>query len=150
MELLYREITEQIIGAAFEVYRELGYGFLERVYQRAMVVELGLRGLSISTEPANRVFFKDVCVGNFAADLLVNEKVIVELKVAGELNEADQAQLINELHAIRKEVGLLINFGRKGVEFRRAVNQKEEVASAESAKSVAQDKNPHPRNPRNP
>jgi len=123
MELLYKDLTEKIIGAAFEVHKALGHGFLEKVYQRAMVVELRLRGLLVTSEPSDRVFFKDVCIGEYAADLLVEEKVVVELKVAGEFNPADLAQLINELHVIRKEVGLLINFGRKGVEFRRAVNQ---------------------------
>jgi GxxExxY protein len=121
-ELLYKELTEQIIGAAFEVYRLLGYGFLEKVYQRAMIVELGLRGLKATAEPSSRVFFKDVCVGDYAADILVEDKVIVELKVAGDLNPADQAQLINELYTLRYEVGLLINFGRTGVKFKRAVN----------------------------
>jgi GxxExxY protein len=123
VELLHKELTEQIIGAAFEVYRALGYGFLEKVYQRAMVVELRLRGMVVDAEPSDEVFFKGERVGDYAADLLVDGKVIVELKVAAELNPADQAQLINELHVLRREVGLLINFGRKGVEFKRAVNQ---------------------------
>ena len=123
MELLHKEITEQIIGAAYEVYRVLGYGFLEKVYQRAMVVELEKRGLKVQSEPPAQVFFKEVNVGDYCADLLVEGKVVVELKVAWELNPADEAQLINELLAIRREVGLLINFGREGVQFRRAVNQ---------------------------
>ncbi|MFZ4395612.1 MAG: GxxExxY protein [Kiritimatiellia bacterium] len=130
MELLHKEITEQVIGAAYEVYKILGYGFLEKVYQRAMVVELQKRGLKVVTEAPADVFFKDVRVGEYFADLLVEGNVVVELKVAGELNSADLAQMINELHAIRKEVGLLINFGRTGVEFRRAVNQKTTTAPA--------------------
>ncbi|MGD9780922.1 MAG: GxxExxY protein [Kiritimatiellia bacterium] len=123
MELLYKEITEQIIGAAYEVYRVLGYGFLEKIYQRAMVVELELRGLMAQPEASAKVFFKDVCVGDYSADLFVGEKVVVELKVARELNPADEAQLINELLSTRQEVGMLINFGRAGVQFKRAVNQ---------------------------
>ena len=122
MELKHKEISEQIIGAAYEVYRVMGYGFLEKVYQRAMVVELELRGLNVQPEASAKVFFKDVCVGYYAADLLVEDKVVVELKVAQDLNPSDKAQLINELHSIRKEVGLLINFGRTGVKFRRAAN----------------------------
>jgi GxxExxY protein len=145
MELLFKELTEQIIGAAFEVHRILGHGFLEKVYQRAMVVELRRRGVSVVVEPADKVFFKGICVGDYAADLLVADKIVVELKVAGELNPADQAQLINELHAIRKEVGLLINFGRKGVEFKRAVNQ-----LTLSAQSVDEPGQPPLCNPRNP
>lgn len=123
MKLLHKDITEQIIGAAYEVYRVLGYGFLEKVYQRAMVVELELRGLKVQPEASAKVYFKDVCVGDYAADLFVEEKVVVELKVAQDLHLSDEAQLINELHAIRQEVGLLINFGRSGVKFKRAINQ---------------------------
>jgi GxxExxY protein len=124
MELLHKEITEQIIGAAYEVYRVLGYGFLEKVYQRAMVVELEKRELHAQMEVPAQVFFKEVCVGDYFADLVVEKKVVVELKVARELNPADEAQLINELLATRQEVGLLINFGREGVKFKRAVNQR--------------------------
>ena len=124
MELVHKETTEKIIGAAFEVHRVLGYGFLEKVYQRAMVVELGRLGLKVQAESPASVYFKDVCVGEYFADLLVEDKVVVELKVAKELNPSDEAQLINELFASRKEVGLLINFGREGVKFKRAVNQK--------------------------
>lgn len=123
MELLHKEITEQIIGAAYEVYRVLGYGFLEKVYQRAMVVELELRGLKVQSEASAKVFFKNTCVGDYSADLFVEEKVVVELKVARESNPADEAQLINELLSTRQEVGLLINFGRAGVQFKRAINQ---------------------------
>lgn len=123
MELLHKEITEKIIGAAYEVHRFLGYGFLEKVYQRAMVVELEKRGFKVQSEVPAKVFFKDICVGDYFADLFVEEKIIVELKVAKDLNPADEAQLINELHAMRQEVGLLINFGREGVKFRRAINQ---------------------------
>ena len=125
MELLHKEITEQIIGAAYEVHRSLGYGFLEKVYQRAMVVELQKRGLCVAAEAPATVFFKDVCVGEYFADLLVDDKVVVELKIASDLNPADEAQLINELHATRREIGLLINFGRAGVKFKRAVNQQQ-------------------------
>ncbi|NLG36332.1 MAG: GxxExxY protein, partial [Lentisphaerae bacterium] len=79
MELLHKDITEQIIGAAYEVYRVLGYGFLEKVYQRAMVVELELRGLQVKSEVSADVFFKEVCVGEYSSDLFVEDKVVVEL-----------------------------------------------------------------------
>ncbi|MFO7534480.1 MAG: GxxExxY protein [Kiritimatiellia bacterium] len=124
MELLHKDITEQIIGAAYEVYRVLGYGFLEKVYQRAMVVELQKRNLQVRPEAQAEVYFKDVCVGEYFADLVVEDKIVVELKVARDLNPADEAQLINELHATRREIGLLINFGRDGVKFKRAINQR--------------------------
>ena len=123
MELLHKEITEQIIGAAYEVGHVLGHGFLEKVYQRAMIVELERRGLKVQSEVPAKVIFKGICVGEYFADLFVEDKIVVELKVAKELNPADEAQLINELHALRQEVGLLINFGRDGVKFKRAINQ---------------------------
>jgi len=119
--LLHREITEAIIGAAYEVHNVLGYGFLEKVYQRALQAELIRRGLSAETERALLVNYKGVNVGDYFADLIVEEKVVVELKVAPELNSYDEAQLINELKALAVRVGLLINFGRTRVEYRRRV-----------------------------
>ena len=121
MVLESREITEQIVGAAFEVHSVLGYGFLEKVYQRAMQVELVCRKLKAETESDIQVRYKGVVVGNYQADLLVEDKVIVELKVAKEYQPADEAQLLNELKATGIKVGLLINFGRTKVEFKRFV-----------------------------
>jgi GxxExxY protein len=119
MQFLHKEVTEQIIGAAFEVHRTLGYGFLEKVYQRAMQVELRIRGLVAETESRIKVRYKECIVGDYCADLWVNEVVIVELKVCPQYNAADEAQLINELKATGVRVGLLINFGREKVEFKR-------------------------------
>jgi len=119
--LLHAEVTEPIIGAAYEVYRALVYGFLERVYQRAMQVELRLRGLKAEDEQPIQVRYKGIGVGNYEADLLVNDVVIVELKIAAEYNAYDEAQLINELKATGVRVGLLINFGRENVQFKRFV-----------------------------
>lgn len=121
MELLHKEITEQIIGAAIEVWKELGYGFLEKVYQRAMKVELELRGMKAETESQIKVYYKRQLVGNYQADLLVNDCVIVELKVAEKYNSLDEAQLLNELKATGIKVGLLVNFGRHKAEFKRFV-----------------------------
>ncbi len=121
MNLKYQEITEAIIGSAFEVHNILGYGFLEKVYQRAMQVELLQRGHKAELEPTIKVKFKGVVVGDYAADLLVDDKVIVELKVAKKYNPKDEAQLLNELKATEMEVGLLINFGKEKVEFKRFV-----------------------------
>ncbi|MDB5385452.1 MAG: 3 family protein [Planctomycetaceae bacterium] len=118
-ELMFRDVTDQIIGAAFEVYKILGYGFLEKVYQEAMIVELGLRGLKAEDEHPITVFFKGAQVGTYEADLLVEECVIVELKIAKEYQPLDEAQLLNELKATGIKVGLLINFGRLKVDFKR-------------------------------
>ncbi len=121
MELLHKDITEKIIGAAFEVHRVLGYGFLERVYQQAMYVELQSVGLTAVTEAEIRVLYKGIEVGFYKADLLVNGCVIVEIKIAKNYCPADEAQLLNELKATGTKVGLLINFGREKVEFKRFV-----------------------------
>lgn len=119
MAFLHGEITEQIIGAAFEVHSVLGYGFLESVYQKSMQVELIRRGLSCKLEEPIRVIYKGVDVGKFQADRLVNDCVIVEIKVAKDYQSADEAQLLNELKATGMKVGMLINFGRFKVEYKR-------------------------------
>jgi GxxExxY protein len=121
MELQHKVITEAVIGAAFEVYNHLGYGFLESVYERAMMVELEARGLEAETQAEIRVRYKGVEVGFFRADVLVNRCVLVELKVAADYCPADEAQLLNELKATGIRVGLLINFGRHKVSFKRLV-----------------------------
>ena len=114
-------ITRELIGAAFEVYNVLGYGFLERVYQRAMQVELTLRKVKVELEPKLQVHFKGVIVGDYAADLLVEDKIVVELKTDPEYQPAHEAQLLNELKGTRIRLGYLINFGRTKVEFKRMV-----------------------------
>jgi GxxExxY protein len=121
MELKYKEITENIIGSAFEVYKILGYGFLEKVYQRAMQVELINRGYSAEMEYPLKVKYKNKLVGEYQADLFVNEKVLVELKVAKEYKKSDEPQLLNELKATEVKVGMLINFGKEKVQFKRFV-----------------------------
>ena len=114
-------ITEQLIGAAFEVHNVLGYGFLERVYQRAMQVELQLRGIKTDLEPLIKVQFKGVIVGDYAADLFVADKIIVELKTDTDYQAVHEAQLLNELRGTQVKLGYLINFGRERVEYKRMV-----------------------------
>jgi GxxExxY protein len=121
MALEQEEITKQFIGAAFEVHSVLGYGFLESVYKRAMQVELIKSGLTAELEEPIKVRYKGVVVGDFEADILVDKNVIVELKVAKQYCPEDEAQLLNELKATGIKVGLLINFGREKVEFKRMV-----------------------------
>ena len=115
----HKEITRAIIGAAFEVHGHLGYGFLERVYQRAMQVELVQHGFSAEIEKRLTIRYKDVIVGDYDADLLVQDVVVVEMKVAPQYDKRDEAQLLNELKAAGLKLGLLLNFGRSKVEFRR-------------------------------
>ncbi len=121
MAMLHEELTKEVIGAAFEVHNHLGYGFLEKVYKNAMKVELDLRGVPTELEAPITVVFKAKVVGDYFADIFVDEKVLVELKVAKEYNPADEAQLLNELKATGIKVGLLINFGKEKVEFKRLV-----------------------------
>jgi len=121
MQLEYEQITEAIIGSLFEVHNILGYGFLERVYQKALQVELLRRGYTAEIEHAIKVKFKGVVVGEYSADLFVDEKVLVELKVAKEYNPQNEPQLLNELKATEIKVGLLINFGKEKVEFKRFI-----------------------------
>jgi GxxExxY protein len=120
-KLLHREVTEKIIGAAFEVHRELGYGFLERVYQRALQVELLRAGVSAEIEKRVQVKYKGVVVGEYDADLIVDGCVAVELKVTPQYDKREEAQLLNELKATGIKVGLLVNFGRAKVEYKRLV-----------------------------
>lgn len=121
-EYLYKNLTHKIIGAAFEVYKELGYGFLEKIYQRAFILELKLQGLEVENQKSIEVFYKDQSVRNYVADLLADGKVLVELKAEKEMDSRHEAQLINYLKATNLKVGLLINFGQSKYEPKRIVN----------------------------
>jgi GxxExxY protein len=120
-KLLHRDITERIIGGAFEVHGELGYGFLERVYERALQVELIRRGSTAEIEKRVQVRYKDVVVGDYDSDLIVEGRVLVELKVNPQYDRRDEAQLLNVLKATGLQVGLPVNFGRTKVEYKRLV-----------------------------
>jgi len=120
MELLYKDLTDRIIKCFYEVYNQLGYGFLEKVYHRAMLIELKSEDLSVEDQPSIKVFYKDEEVGDFYADIIVDNKIILELKAAEQLVEEHECQLINYLKATDIEVGLLLNFGKKP-EIRRKI-----------------------------
>jgi len=120
-KLIEESLTREIIGAAFEVHRELGNGFLESVYQAALLHELGLRGLSCKAQAPIEVRYKAVPVGIFYADILVAEKVICELKTAETLAPIHEAQLLNCLKGTGIKVGLLIDFGGRRCEYKRMV-----------------------------
>lgn len=117
--LLYADITQKILEAAFEVSKELGSGFLESVYKNAMVIALRAKGLVVEVEKPISVMFRGQSVGQFYADLFVDGKVIVELKAVSALAPEHSAQTINYLKATGIEVGLLINFGHPKVEYKR-------------------------------
>jgi len=107
----YQELTENIIKAAYTVHNTLGYGFLEKVYQNALVIELAKRGIKADSEKPIKVFYEGQIVGDYLCDLIVDDKVILELKAVRELNDIHEVQLVNYLKATGVEVGLLINFG---------------------------------------
>ena len=117
----HKDITEAIIGAAFEVYNNLGYGYLHRVHQNSLQVELNQRGRRIELEKRINVHYKHVSVGYYDADLIVDAAVIVEVKIAPQYDKRDEAQLLNLLKASGLKVGVLLNFGRYKVEYRRLV-----------------------------
>ena len=118
--MLHEEITSKILQAYFNVYNILGYGFLEKVYENALVKELLEFGLGIEQQKSVKVYYGDEQVGDYFADLVVEKKIIVELKAAERLREEHEAQLLNYLRATTMEVGLLLNFGKKP-EFRRKI-----------------------------
>jgi GxxExxY protein len=120
-ELIDKELTGQIIGAAFEVHNLLGYGFLEKVYENALIKELQIRGLKVKAQYPIKVKYKGEEVGEFYADIFVEEKIIVELKTGENFNTLHEAQLLNYLKATETKVGLLINFSQKKCEYKRFV-----------------------------
>ncbi len=120
----HTKITEQIIKAYYTVYNTLGYGFLEKVYENAMVIELNKIGLEVKKQQNIKVFYDNQEVGDYYSDLMVEGKVIVELKAAKNLCEEHEAQLLNYLKATDIEVGLLLNFGKEA-QLKRKVFSKE-------------------------
>ena len=121
----HRELTEKLIGIFFDVYNELGHGFLESVYEEAFSVSLAERGIFFQRQIAVPVWFHGRKIGDFRADLLIDGKVIVELKAAWNIDPACEKQLLNYLRATQIEVGIIFNFGPMA-EFKRYVfeNQK--------------------------
>ena len=115
------ELTEKIIGVFYEVYRTLGCGFLEKVYENAMKVEFARLGIGFSNQTPIRVLYKEKVVGDYFADFIVEDEVVVEVKAKWDLNGVDEAQLLNYFKGTGKRVGLLFNFGGKKPEFRRKV-----------------------------
>jgi GxxExxY protein len=117
--LLHEELTDKVLGACFEIARELGAGFLESVYEKALMVALRQKGLHVEAQVPLTVKFRGVIVGEFFADIMVENKLIVELKSVSTLRPEHQAQVINYLKATGIEVGLLVNFGNPKLEYRR-------------------------------
>lgn len=119
-KFLYEELTHKIIGCFYKVHDELGAGFLESVYEKALMIELRAIGLQVENQKSINVFYKDQLIGEFKADILVEDKVIIEIKALSKLNNQHEAQLINYLKATKIKIGLLVNFGEK-LEFKRRI-----------------------------
>jgi GxxExxY protein len=113
MELLHKQLTEEILSVFYDVYNELGYGFLEKVYQNSLFIELKSRGFKVEAQKQIKVNYKGFEVGEYYADIVVDDLVILELKAAECLVKEFEAQLINYLRGTNMEVGLLLNFGKK-------------------------------------
>ena len=120
-ELLFVELTYQIIGAAMEVHKTLGPGFLEAVYEAALAFELQRLGLSFERQKVLPVYYKGMVIGEYRADFVIENSVIIELKSQKALTAVDEAQLINYLKATGIRVGLLFNFGAKSLQHERRV-----------------------------
>jgi GxxExxY protein len=121
--MLHEELSHKILQACFEVSNELGIGFLESVYEKALLVALRQKGLQADAQISLAVKFRGVIVGEFYVDILVENKMLLELKAASALTKEHQAQLINYLKATGMEVGMLINFGNPKLEYRRFENK---------------------------
>ena len=115
----HEELTHKIIGCAYTVFKKLGFGFLESVYRKAMVIELGKAGLNVEEEKPITVYYDEYVVGKFSADLYVEDTVVVELKSVQNMVNDHEVQLVNYLKGTKKDIGLLINFGPTGVEVKR-------------------------------
>ena len=120
--MLYEDLTRQIIGAYYDVYNTLGHGFLEQVYHNAMVMELRNRGLSCDSQKHIDVFYKNEVIGYYIPDIIVEDKIILELKALPELTGEEASQVLNYLKATGMEVGILLNFGAPTASFRRYDN----------------------------
>jgi len=118
-KMLHAELTDKIISSFFKVYNTLGYGFLEKVYENALVIELKRAGFNVLQQQNIKVYYENQVVGNYFADIIADQ-IILEIKSAEGLREENKAQLINYLKATDKEVGLLLNFGRTP-EFKRVI-----------------------------
>jgi GxxExxY protein len=133
--MIHQDLTNRIIQAFYRVYNELGFGFLENVYQNALYLELIDDGLSVETQKPIEVHYVGRVVGKYRADMIVNDTIILELKAVESLVEEHEFQLINYLKATDKEVGLLLNFGTKP-EFKRKIFTNDRKNPCKSVKSV--------------
>lgn len=119
--MLHSELTEKIIACAYTVYNKMGYGYLESVYENCMLIELADVGLNVEAQKRLKVLYKGQIVGDFIADVIVNDTVIVELKSVSRIIKAHEVQLVNYLVSTNKPVGLILNFAKDKLEVKRKV-----------------------------
>ena len=124
MKLLYSEITGSVIGAAMEVHRILGPGFLESVYDEAFAIELDIRKIPYKRQQPIDIYYKEKLAKHFVCDFIVEDMVVVELKAISQIGDVEKAQVLNYLKATKLPVGLLLNFGTKSLEYKRFANTK--------------------------
>ena len=117
----HSEITEKIIGCAYKIYNKMGYGYLESVYEKCMLIELESVGFNVETQKSLKVIYEGHVVGDFVADIIVNDMVIVELKSVSKIIKVHEIQLVNYLVTTNKPVGLILNFAKDKVEVKRKV-----------------------------
>ncbi len=115
----HEELTHKIIGCAYTVFNKLGFGFLESVYKKAMIIELTKNNLKVEDEKRLQVCYDNQVVGEFSADLFVEDTVVVELKSVQNIVKEHEVQLVNYLNGLMKDIGLLLNFGPSGVDVKR-------------------------------
>jgi len=121
----YKNVTETIIGCAYRVYNKMGFGFLESVYEKCLLIELHKAGLDAESQKPITVYYDDEIVGEFVADIIVNDTIILELKSVRRVVKAHEVQLVNYLVATGKPIGLILNFGESKVEVKRKVKDLE-------------------------
>ena len=117
----YKNVTETVIGCAYRVYNKMGFGFLESVYEKCLLIELRKTGLDAESQKPITVYYDDEIVGEFVADIIVNDAIILELKSVRRVVKAHEVQLVNYLVATGKPIGLILNFGESKVEVKRKV-----------------------------
>ncbi|MGA2622794.1 MAG: GxxExxY protein [Bacteroidota bacterium] len=136
-EYKYSAITEKIIGCAIKVHNTLGNGFQEVIYQRALAIEFGKAGLGFSREAEMQIYYEGEDIGTRRVDFLAEGKILVELKALTQVEDVHLAQALNYLEALDLEIGLLINFGAKKLEFKRLTNEKKLAIKRGTEKSPA-------------
>ena len=121
-KIIFKELSYKVVGLAMEVHKKLGYGFLEKVYENAMMILLEKEGIHAEQQVPISVYFEGEIVGEYFADILVDDKIVLELKVSDNIADSHRAQMLNYLKAIDLTLGIIVNFGRKKLEYERIVN----------------------------